>query len=260
MASNVVPKIVHMYWHTPDMPGFIVDCIQSVKNANPEWDVRIYHKYDIEEHASGDVPEFVYRKYNLPKFRDVYVKYVSDWFRLYVMYKYGGVYIDMGCICINGFDTLIDMTYPHLQGNNSFIDAFDCMENGFLAAAPADPFIKEWICETVVSHQDYGSREKYSEVNFKYGPQLIGWLPYLVQHLAWRKVADTNTNFRLLPHVTSPVGPYFWNGDVSKLLRMKESDFHGVTFVKFNSNHRAALKKFMNLYKQSHLYIITQTK
>ena len=247
-----------MYWHSPDMPGFVKDCIQSVKRANPGWDVRVYHKSDIEQHAPGDVPEFVNRKYNLPKFRDAYVKYVSDWFRLYVVHKYGGVYIDMGCICINGFDSLIDMTYPHIQGNNSFIDKLDCMENGFFAAAPEDPFIAEWMHETILSHEDYGSREKYSEVNFSYGPQLIGWLPYLVQHLAWMKVATTNKNYRVLSRSTGPTGPYFWKGDIPKLLRMQSGDLSGVTFIKFNSNHRSMLKKYMPAYRKSYVYALTQ--
>ena len=234
---------------------------------NPDWKVILYNFNDIKKWK--EFPKFAKKKYVLEKQIEDHKRAVSDWFRLQVLYTYGGVYIDMGCICLQNFDTLIDMTYPHIQSNGSFIAGFNAIESSFLASAKKDPFIKLWIKETLISREGsmHGSEYEYSTKNIKFGPELNKHLPYLVTVLSWCKVAAENPNleYRLIRPTMAPGGPYFWVSEhkakgryIYEMLAAKKKYFNGVCFVKLNGNQRIFVEKYIVNKSIKHSFIIDE--
>lgn len=101
-----VPLIIYQTWHTKDLPPKMKLCIEKLKRDNPEFE---HHLYDLE-----DCREFI--KMNFSKeILETYdslvpISYKSDLWRFCVLYKRGGVYLDIKYQCENGFK-LLEMTY-----------------------------------------------------------------------------------------------------------------------------------------------------
>ena len=132
---ETIPKLIHLYWHTKELPVFIQQCKQTIVRMNPGWKVKQYSHEDIL--SIPEYPAFCNRTYQLPHAQKDAIKYACDWFRLYLLYEEGGVYMDMSCVCFAPLDTFLDMRATQLQGYNmSFIPMFYCMENWFICAPP----------------------------------------------------------------------------------------------------------------------------
>ena len=87
-----IPKIVHQTYSTKDLPALIKSNIDKLKAHNPEWDFRLYDDEDISKYIETNYPKLlvIYNKIN-PK----YGAARADFFRYLLMYKDGGVYLDI---------------------------------------------------------------------------------------------------------------------------------------------------------------------
>jgi len=210
-----------------------------------------------------NIPESIYKTSNLQRIQNVLMKYVSDWLRLYLLYTQGGVYIDISCVGVKNFTTILDMDSDNLQGYNYPYDNFSCMENWFLASPPHNPFVKRWLDETIIAHVN---PTEYAEKNVHFAPELNKalLLPYLVQHLAWTKVAhEISGGYTLLGNAID--GPFFFmhksdpkQTNLYQLLSLRSFP-PNVAFIKLNQNNRLSIismvndKKTIEKYNKSRL-------
>lgn len=265
-TTTQLPRIIHLYWHSKELPDFIQKCKQTIVRMNPGWDVRQYSREDILK-IKG-FPAFCNRTYQLPNAQKDAIKYACDWFRLYVLYHEGGVYMDMSCVCLAPLESFLELSSKQIQGfNMSFIPNFYCMENWFICAPPKHVFIKKWMDETEEAHRiPYGAELKYTEENYQYeGSKLQRFLPYLVQALAWKKL---NSLFPDIKHTmimgcTDKHGPYFWDNfkgqkqeKIRKMLTMKEDEFKQIPFLKFNEGIRTIMEEAVQNPKWKHSFLI----
>jgi hypothetical protein len=248
LNSPMIPKIIHLYWHTKELPEFIKQCKQTMVRMNPDWVIKQYSHEDILKMKG--YPAFCTRTYQLPYSQKDAIKYACDWLRLYVLFHEGGVYMDMSCVCLAPLESFLDMNSSNIQGfNMSFIPNFYCMENWFICSPPRHEFIKKWMKETEEAHRiPYGAELKYTEENYQYdGSKLQKFLPYLVQALAWKKlnIVFPEVKHTMIMGCTDKNGPYFWTNfkgskqeQIRKMLMMKESEFKNIPFLKFNEGIR----------------------
>jgi hypothetical protein len=260
-----VPKIIHLYWHTKELPKFIKQCKQTIVRMNPDWEVK---QYSYEDILNIKHPSFCNRTYQLPYYQKDAIKYACDWFRMYLLYKEGGVYMDISCVCLAPLETFLDMNSTQIQGfNMSFIPNFYGMENWFICSPPRHEFIHKWMKETVEAHKStYGAEIKYTEDNYKYGgSKLQNYLPYLVQALAWKKL---NILFPEIKHTmimgcTEKNGPMFWHNfkgarheQIRQVLMMKKSDFKSIPLLKFNQGIRLIMEDAVKNPKLKQSFLI----
>lgn len=257
-----IPKIIHLYWHTKELPLLIQQCKQTMIRMNPGWEIIQYSHEDL---MKVDPPAFCNRTYHLPHVQLDAIKYACDWFRLYVLYKHGGVYMDMSCICLAPLDSFLDMHSASIQGYNmSFLPNFYCMENWFICAPPKHEFIHKWMKETAKAHHDpYGAELKYSEENYEYGGVVLQrWLPYLVQALAWKKINTLlpEIEHRMIMGCTDKRGPYFWDNlkgtkqdKLRQLFRMTQEEFKHIPLLKLNQGVRDFVQEMIPKFKNSFL-------
>ena len=263
--SQGIPKIIHLYWHTKELPSFIKQCKQTIVRMNPDWEVKQYSHEDI---LKVTYPAYCNRTYQLPYAQKDAIKYACDWFRMYLLYKEGGVYMDISCVCLAPLESFLKMDSTQIQGfNMSFIPNFYCMENWFICSPPKHEFIKKWMKETVEAHRiPYGAELKYTEENYQYGgSKLQKFLPYLVQGLAWKKL---NMLFPEIKHTmimgcTDKKGPYFWDNfkgskqeQIRQMLMMKQHEFKNIPFLKFNQGIRAIMEDAVKNPKFKHSYLV----
>jgi len=99
-----VPKIIHQTFPLRrDMPDFLVENARKLQVMNPGWEYRLYEDCErfIREH---------YDAATLGLFRSIHPNYGAaraDFFRYLLLYKSGGVYLDIKSGCGVPFDSFL---------------------------------------------------------------------------------------------------------------------------------------------------------
>jgi len=87
----MIEKNIFQSWHTKDLHPSVQEKINSFLKINPEYNYNLYTDEDMDnfvnEHFSGEIAE-CYNKLNI-------IVAKVDFWRYLVLYKYGGVYLDM---------------------------------------------------------------------------------------------------------------------------------------------------------------------
>lgn len=84
--SNI-PHIIHYCWFGKnEKPKVVIECINTWKKYFPDWEIKEWNEdnYDL----SGI--QYIYDAYKLKKWA-----FVSDLVRLDILYRYGGIYLDI---------------------------------------------------------------------------------------------------------------------------------------------------------------------
>ncbi|MDY3874179.1 MAG: glycosyltransferase [Megamonas funiformis] len=85
----MIPKIIHYCWindgNEGDFPQIVKDCIDSWKRILPDYEIKEWNinNFDINKN------NYIKEAYKMKKYA-----FVSDYIRLYVLYNYGGIYMD----------------------------------------------------------------------------------------------------------------------------------------------------------------------
>ena len=249
---TLIPKIIYLFWHSRNLPYFVRKCIENIKSKNPGYLVKIYYYEDVMK--IQDKPEILktYRK-----------RGIADWLRLYLLNKYGGIWIDISCIFVSkGLNDIIDLNKNVLYGYNA--PWGDIMENWFLASPKNNPIVKEWLKEWEIALLN---KEEYVKKNIQYSTKaLTPMLPYLTQHLIFSKISKIeklSKCYSILGKASDKGNPFYlhekfnWNIDkfINFLLNSNHID-NDISFIKLRGGDRnkfiEALDK-CNFSKNSYL-------
>ena len=81
-----IPKIIHYCWFGPnEINSLAVRCIESWKVFAPDYEIKLWNE------ESFDIDEFEYVKF---AYENKKYAFVTDFVRLFVLKKYGGIYLD----------------------------------------------------------------------------------------------------------------------------------------------------------------------
>ncbi len=138
-----IPSLIWTYWHDENPPLVVQLCLENWKRFNPDYQITMVTAATIGQYID-DVPS------NLGT---LHVTKQSDWLRLALLQKYGGVWLDASIILTEPLDNWL---VPILNSSQSSFFAFHLerynvdkryplIENWFLAAKVDDPFIRDWI-------------------------------------------------------------------------------------------------------------------
>ncbi len=123
-----------------DLPQAVKDNIENTKRQNPEYEIRYYSNTESEKFIRDNFPEYL-EDYNVL----VPGAYKADLLRLLLLYRYGGVYSDIGIVYLKPLNTFIS--------NESLVVCRDqgiplpsyYLYNAFIASIPRHPIIKQII-------------------------------------------------------------------------------------------------------------------
>ena len=91
--GSTIPRVIHQVYTNPALTPVLEDNIRSIKALNPGWEHRLYGEADIEDYlrvAYGDaVLDYYYR------IKPEYLVARIDVFKYLLMYRQGGVYLDI---------------------------------------------------------------------------------------------------------------------------------------------------------------------
>ncbi len=138
-ATDPFPKRIHQIWTTTDVPDKWRILQQHCQFINPEYEYNLWTHADIE----------IFLKEHYPWFMDTYTNYPFpverlDAARYFILYHFGGVYIDMDMECKVQFNDMIKHVTNETGKADIVLGATAPMgvTSSFLVAKPLHPFMK----------------------------------------------------------------------------------------------------------------------
>jgi len=138
-----------------DMPQSVKNGVLALRNQNPDFCFYLYTDDAMEHFIKESFDMNVYNAFSRLK----PMAYKSDLFRYCVLYKYGGIYMDIKLQMAGNNDLLsfLGETKYHVLDetnytrNHKHFGGF--IYQGFLVSKPNDPFYKDLI-DTIVKHSE----------------------------------------------------------------------------------------------------------
>ncbi len=130
-GENKIPKIIHYFWFSGDeKTGLVAECIESWKKVCPDYELMEWNadNYDVTCNP------FAYEAFKHRKWA-----YASDYARLDVIYRYGGIYMDLDVILKRKPDILLK--HDFFVGFGPIRD----VEAAVFGARQGHPLVKEML-------------------------------------------------------------------------------------------------------------------
>ena len=149
--QEVIPRNIFQAWHSDNLPNSVKFCIGNIKKFNPNFNHYLYNDEKCREFIKKHFSEDVLKTYNaiIPAAIKI------DLWRYCVLYKYGGIYLDVKFFCVNGFN------FNYLLDREYFCKDFDKygIYNAIIICKPNNEIMKKCINEVVknVNNKFYGS-------------------------------------------------------------------------------------------------------
>jgi mannosyltransferase OCH1-like enzyme len=149
--NNIIPLNIYQTWHTKNLPQKMLNNVNKIKLNNPAFKHHLYDDNDCRKFIQENYPDDVLNAFdNL-----VPGAYKADLWRYCILYKYGGIYLDIKYKPHNKFK-LINLTEKeHLVLD---IDN-ECIYNALMVCLPNNQELLTAIKSIVynVKHKFYGN-------------------------------------------------------------------------------------------------------
>ena len=91
--ATAIPKIIHQTFKSKNLPAEFQKNVDQLKALNPEWEYRLYDDDDIRQFILDAYGTDILAYFN--RINPRYGAAKADLFRYLLLYKYGGVYLDI---------------------------------------------------------------------------------------------------------------------------------------------------------------------
>uniref|UniRef100_A0A6C0BY42 Glycosyltransferase n=1 Tax=viral metagenome TaxID=1070528 RepID=A0A6C0BY42_9ZZZZ len=165
-----IPKKIFQTWSTKNISPSFQQIVDLWKILNPEYEYCFYDNDDCEIFIKKNFDEQTYNAYC----KIIPGAFKADLWRYCVLYKYGGVYVDIDTLCLSGIDKFltedIEFMVP-IDLNTNPGEGQHNLFNTFIASTPGNPILLNAI-ERIVSNVE-NKRISSSKLDFC-GPGLLG--------------------------------------------------------------------------------------
>ena len=161
----MIPKIIHQTWKTHEVPEKWQAYTNKVQELNPDWEYRLWSDEDNEQFVREEFPEFfeTFQSFSLPIMR-------ADVIRYLIMYKIGGVYLDLDYEMLQPFSYKDDALVLPLNRSKNSGDEADGLGNCIFASESGHPFWADVIDDLQMNPPDV---KDFSQVIDATGPMLL---------------------------------------------------------------------------------------
>ena len=96
---NLIPKMIYQTWHTKNLPPNMKKCVDKLKKDNPDYEYHLYDDFDCREFIKNHFDNSILNAFD----KLIPGAYKADLWRYCILYKKGGIYLDIKYQCENGF-------------------------------------------------------------------------------------------------------------------------------------------------------------
>jgi mannosyltransferase OCH1-like enzyme len=97
--NMIIPPNIFQTWHTKLLPPLMYNATKKLRNTNPNFRYYLYDDNDCHEFIKKNFEKEILDAYN----KLIPGAFKADLWRLCILYKYGGIYVDIKYIPVNGF-------------------------------------------------------------------------------------------------------------------------------------------------------------
>lgn len=150
--NSIIPLTIYQTWCSKDkMPPLMVKCIQRLRLGNPRFNYKLFDDNDCREFIKNNFDGDVLNAFDKLKPG----AYKADLWRYCILYKNGGIYLDIKYNCCNNFRLIHLTEREHFCadiGNNGIY-------NAILVALPGNEVLNNAIKQIVenVNNRYYGN-------------------------------------------------------------------------------------------------------
>jgi hypothetical protein len=148
----MIPKIIHYCWLSNDpIPAKLQECMNS-------WGKNLYgYEFMLWNFERFDISSSIWVK---QAFEAKKYAFAADFIRIYAVYHYGGIYLDMDVEVIKSFDDLLN--YEIMMGYESIAGRIEAASFG---AKKNHPFMKKCL--------NYYDNRKFIKSNGRYDTKIL---------------------------------------------------------------------------------------
>lgn len=202
-----IPKIIWQTMKTNHVPVFMKEYADTWMIQNPEYEYRFFDDNDIIDFLKNDFPDYLegYKK----------IKYgasKADLWRYLIIYKFGGVYVDLDCRCINPLRNWIDpeAAFVTQLGINKDICQW------LIISVPGNPLFLKAAQMTLQNIKD--SNTKASHHGFEFTENKLS----IVKHLALLSFNHEVLGLSGPPVLQKAAETCFRDGSISAILSLTQ--------------------------------------
>jgi hypothetical protein len=260
-----IPNTIWAFWEG-EQTELVKKCINSWKFYNPTYKIIILNKQNYKNYITEDIDNF--------KFSKDFIQRFSDYVRVCILEKYGGIWMDASIIChkplkwINAIQNKKKVDFIAYYINASTIPEYlnysPILENWFFACIAKSSFITDWKTEFLRTNNydkitDYIESIKTQNV----ATQNIGNLEYLTMHYSAQLLLQQNpTKYKMILFCAEN-GPFKcfennWDRKKAADLLCNENtyrNFYKFPIVKITSDLRGEIESYG---KMDNLFLDTQ--
>ena len=186
----IIPLRIYQTWYTKDLPPTMQKVVAQLKFQNPEFNYELYDDNDCREFIRINFSEDILHAYDalIPG------AYKADLWRYCILYKNGGIYVDIKLSCINGFKRIELCESEHYVLDREVSSIFNTpmpIYNALMVCKKNNPFLLEAIHKILKNVKD-----RYYGFNGLY-PTGPGMLSELIQEV---KMKGINPNLNIDIH------------------------------------------------------------
>lgn len=156
--QNVIPKIIHYCWFgKKPLPDSAIKCINSWKKFCKNFKIIEWNEKNF---SIRKAPKYVKQAYKAKKYA-----FVTDYVRLYVLYNFGGVYMDTDVETVKPINRFLeDKAFLGFENGKN-------ISTGIMASEPSIPIFKEFL--SVYDKETFFYGTFNSEINYTTNVDLI---------------------------------------------------------------------------------------
>ena len=251
--DSQIPRIIWTFWDGDNIPTIILNCFHRFQDYNKQHRFVVLSPTNITQYLDKHELDIASLKHNDSPAR------LSDYIRLAVLSKYGGIWTDASVICTQSFEWI------HNSGKQfvgymikSFTTDQLCpvIESWFFACSPNCDFVKQW-CAEFFRTNDFNTINDYLEHKKSQGVKFdsIPTPEYLTIHIAAQTVMQLQnyTHFSRLLLVAED-GPFKylvdndWDSEkaIHSLCKTSIHDLGDIKIIKMRGIDRKALEHHPN--------------
>ena len=147
----MIPRIIHQTWKSSDLPDRYRTLAGSWTRSHPRWQWRLWTDADNLRLVEQEFPELLalYQSYPYPIQR-------IDMIRYLILYRFGGLYVDLDFECFKPVDPLLSgqtcVLSLEASAHNSVHGTRRIVSNAFMAAVPEHPLFAA-VIKDLQSHR-----------------------------------------------------------------------------------------------------------
>ena len=147
----VIPPNIFQTWHTKVLPPLMYKAVNKLRRVNPRFTYNLYDDNDCREFIKNNFDENVLNTYN----KLIPGAYKADLWRYCILFKYGGIYIDIKYKPVNNFKLI------NLTENEHWVKDMDNngIYNAIIVSKPNNPILLRAINDIISNAQNnyYGN-------------------------------------------------------------------------------------------------------